>query len=133
MMQFRILDRLSRMTPDERNRLLGKLPPPRRSMVERNLRRFEEMPAGRRAALTQRLRQLEQMTPERQAQMRELLRSMAQLPEGRRRELQGEFTRIKRMSDEDRLDYTSSNAFQQKFSEAERDLILDLVETAPAP
>jgi hypothetical protein len=73
------------------------------------------------------------MTPERQAHLRELLRSVGQLPPERRRTLQGEFARMKRMSDEDRLDYTSSAAFQERFSESERDLLLDLVETAPAP
>lgn len=133
MMQFRILDRLSRMSPEDRERLLAKLPPPRRRSVESNLRRFQQMPPARRAALAERLRQFEQMTPERQSHLRELLRTVGQMPPERRRELQGEFARIKRMSDEDRLDYTSSAAFQEKFNESERDLLLDLVETAPAP
>jgi hypothetical protein len=133
LMQFRILDRLSRMSPEERERLLEKLPPPRRRMVESNLRRFQEMPPERRAFLAERLRQFEQMTPERQAHLRELLRSVGQLPPERRRILQGEFARMKRMSDEDRLDYISSTAFQERFNERERELLLDLVDTAPAP
>src|SRR5690606_28395476 len=44
MRQLRIIERLSRMSPEEREKLLNTLPPPRRRMVERNLQRFQEMP-----------------------------------------------------------------------------------------
>lgn len=133
LLQFKILDRLSRMSKEERASLLSKLPPRRRETVEANLKRFQEMPPERRAALAERLRQFEQMTPQRQAHLRELIRSLAQFPRERRQMLQGEFNRMKRMSEEDRLDYTASSTFKQKFNEEERDLLADLVETAPDP
>ena len=133
LIQFKILDRLSRMSNEERGNLLSKLPPRRREMVEANLKRFQEMPPERRAALAERLRQFEQMTPQRQARLRELIRNLAQFPMERRQILQGEFSRMKRMSEEDRLDYTASSKFKQKFNEEERDLLADLVETAPDP
>lgn len=133
MRQLRILDRLSRMSPEKRERLLENLPPARRRIVNRTLERYQAMPPERRAALVERLRQFDAMTPERQAHLRELLRSLEQLPAERRQEIRSEFARIQRMPDEERLDYTASNAFRQKFSDSERELLLDLVDAAPAP
>lgn len=133
LMQFQVFERISRMAPEDREALLSRLPAERRQRVEANLRRLEAMPPERREMLTQRLRQFEEMTPERQDRLRALARQMVSMPPERRTALRAEFARLKQMPDEDRLDYTSSTGFQERFSGAERDLLLDLVETAPSP
>ena len=132
-LQFMILDRLSKMDPAEREKLLSKLPPQRRRWAEESLQRFEKMPPERRRALEQRFQQFSQMTPERQQHLRELMRTLGQLPMERRQSIQAEFRKIKHMPVEDRLDYTSSSNFNEKFDEADRELLLDLVDTAPDP
>ncbi|MCZ2156428.1 MAG: DUF3106 domain-containing protein [Bryobacterales bacterium] len=131
--QLRIIDRLAAMNPAERERLLSTLPPQRRRIVEENLKRFEAMPPEQRAALMRRLESFDEMAPGQQAQFRELLRKVAQMPEERRRLVREEFRRIQRMTDAERLDYVSSNTFRKSLSDTERDLVLDLVETAPEP
>jgi hypothetical protein len=133
LMQFRVLDRISRMAPEDRQRLLSRLPADRRRRMEANLRRLESMPPERRDMIAQRLRQFEQMTPERQDRLRSLTREMSNLPQDRRSLLRQEFVRLQRMSDEDRLDYVESPRFRDRFSERERELLVDLADTAPPP
>jgi hypothetical protein len=133
LMQFRVLDRISRMTPEDRARFLSRLPDDRRRRMEANLSRLEAMPPERREMLAQRLRQFEQMTPERQNRMRGLAREMGGLPEDRRALVRQEFLRMQRMAPEDRMEHLESERFRERFSERERDLLVDLVETAPGP
>ena len=129
--QFRALDRLSRMAPEDRERLLSRLPAARRRTVESSLQRFQAMPPERRQLLERRLRQFQGMTPERQNRLRTLTREMMDLPPERRNVLRREFGRLQGLSDEDRMDYTERQAFREQFSERERELLLELVEIAP--
>src|SRR5215467_11793844 len=74
------LERFSRMTPDERQRALDRLPPERREKIEQQLRQYNSMsPVERRQ-----LEAFRDLPPERQETVRRIYRRMNNLPEDRR-------------------------------------------------
>lgn len=133
MLQFRILDRLSRMAPADRERLLSRMPEGRRRRVETNLKRLEAMSPEQREKLAQQLRSFRAMSPERRQRLRDLTRELGALPQERRGVVRNEFVKLQRMPEDERIPYVESDTFEKGFSLAERELILNLVEIAPEP
>jgi hypothetical protein len=100
------LRRFLDMKPEQREKELAKLPPPRRARVEQQLQKFDDMPAE------QRERQLQR------------LQAMFNLPPERRQAVNQEIQRIKTFAPgAERRKQLYSEEFQQKFSPEEKELI----------
>jgi len=130
---FSALDRLNRMPPRQRERMLDRLPPERRHEVERRLREFNDLPPGEREALRQRFESFQRLPPERQDEARRVFRRFSELPEDRRRAIQDEIDSINRMTPEERSKRAGSAEFREKFSPQERRLMREMWETFRPP
>ncbi len=122
-----VLERLEKMTPEQRNRVLSKLPPERRKKVEEGLERFHQLPPSEQAQLRNRLERFDQLPPERQAAARRLFARFNQLPEDRRQLLGEEFRLLRNLDDPDRRARINSDEVRSRFTLAEQQLLQDFV------
>lgn len=126
-----ILERLNRMTPEERQRALDRLPPERRARVQERLDRLNAMPPAARERLREQYDEFQKLPPEKQETVRRAFRDLNQLPEDRRPALRREIVRLRNMPAERRAFRMESERFRSLYSESERQLIRDLSEAAP--
>jgi predicted Fe-S protein YdhL (DUF1289 family) len=114
------LDRWNRMTPEQRQRALSKLPP-------------DHLPEAQREGLRERYEQFLQLPPAKQEVVRKEIREFNQLPDERRQTLSKEFEQLRGMSDSERKTRMESDDFKDKFSSEERHILKDLSGTLSAP
>lgn len=121
------VERLERMTPEQRQRVLDRLPPERRERVERGIENLRNMSEEDRA----RLREFRNQSPERREAMRKNLQRMQELPPPRRRAVRDEIQSLRDMSPEARAAHLDSEAFRKRFNQRERDLLSDVSRNMP--
>jgi uncharacterized protein DUF3106 len=100
------LDRFSKMSPEDREKALSKLPPQRRAVFEQRLARYEQMTPEQREHVQQRVEQMESLPKERQNAIRQEIQRMNALPFAQRKKV---------LAGED---------FKQRFSPDEQKLVL---------
>lgn len=74
------LRRLANMTPQQRQRVLSRLPPERRARIEQQLNRLEQLPPDQKARLLQRYDEFQGLPRDRQAAVRTELQALRKLP-----------------------------------------------------
>jgi len=128
-----IVQQLMRMTPEQRERALEKLPPQRQALIRERLQRFDDLP---KAEQERRLRLGEifaNLPPEKQDLVRRQIQAFNQLPDDRRRLVGVAFQRLRRMSESQRQATLGSEPFRNRFSPSEQQMIADLAENLPPP
>jgi hypothetical protein len=128
-----MLDRLEGMSPDERQRLLEKLPPERRQRIEERLRKYESLTPEQRQRLREQFERFQQLPPERQQAVRQLFQRFSQLPEDRRRAVRRGVWELQMLDPARRQIRMDRPGFQSRYSPEERQMIRELLEIAPSP
>ncbi len=123
-----LIERLSRMTPSERDRLLSRLPAERRSLLEERISRYSNMPEDARKRLREEYEFFQQLPEDKQAQVRKLYRQFSDLPDERRRELRRELLLLRSMDSDGRSKRVESEAFRMSYEESERHILTGLIE-----
>ena len=101
------LDRFSKMSPEERDQALAKLPPARRNFIEKNLTRYQNM------------------TPEQQERFKQRLELMRSLPQERQAAVRQQIEQLRAMPPAERRKALYSEEFKQNYSPDEQELIRD--------
>jgi phage-related protein len=122
------LQRLARMTPEERQRALASLPPQRRREILEKFREFQNLPPTARQRVTPELERLQSLPPQRQNQVRRSLQQFRALPDDRKATIRQELGRLSAMPDEDRRARMNSEEFRNRYSPAEQQMIGNLSE-----
>ena len=133
---FEAIERLNSLTPEQRERFLGRLPEERRRVMEERMERFRNMPPEEKARLRELFEQFQQMDPEQQDRARRAFRRFNFLPEERREALQGEMDALRRMNVEERRRYMRTPQFREKFPPPDQRLMLEMMgifEPGPRP
>jgi len=128
-----VVQQLMRMTPEERERALEKLPPQRQALIRERLQKFDSLP---KAEQERRLRLGEifaSLPLEKQDLVRRQIQAFNQLPDDRRRLVGSAFQRLRRMPEERRQAAIGSEQFRNRFTPAELQMITDLSENLPPP
>src|SRR5581483_9169326 len=118
-----VVQQLMRMTPEQRERALEKLPPERQARIREQLQRFDSLP---KAEQERRLRLAEtfaSLPPERQDLVRRQIRAFNELPEDRRRVVGPAFQRLRRMRESERQARMASPGFHNRFTPAEQQML----------
>jgi hypothetical protein len=123
-----VMERLSRMTPEERDRLLANMSPKRRMLLEDRLGKYTRMPTEAKQRLREEYDSFHQLPPEKQDEVRKLYKQFSELPDDRRRTLRRELVRLRNMPEQRRAGRMQSERFQSEYSESERALLTNLVE-----
>ncbi|HYO83764.1 MAG TPA: DUF3106 domain-containing protein [Bryobacteraceae bacterium] len=131
-----IMERLSQMTEEQRDRFLGRLPADRRARLEERLQKYRELPEAERLRLQAEYDAFRQLPPERQEEMRTLFRSFGDRDEHQRRRLRRELVRLRKIPATQRAQRMQSDDFRREFSEEERSFLsrlTELLESRPVP
>ena len=128
-----ILDRLEAMSPEQRQRLLEKLPPERRQRLEARLKAYESLPQDQRDRLRRQFDTFRALTPEQKEDARRLFRHFMQLPPGRRQVLRREANRLSRLPWPKRQALIASPDFEHRYSPEERQILHALAAITPNP
>ncbi|MBI3282067.1 MAG: DUF3106 domain-containing protein [Acidobacteria bacterium] len=130
---LRAFERLRKMPPAQRQRVLEKLPPERRARLEAELENFNRMPAEQRQKLRKQYEEFRQLPPDQQDAARRLFRRFNTLPENRRPVVREEFLRFRTLTPEERRARINSDEFRNKYTRQEQQLLENLAKTMPAP
>jgi hypothetical protein len=128
-----LMEQLSRMTPKERDHVLGRLPSERRSVIEDRLRKYSEMPEPARRRLRDEYNLFQRLPPEKQQEMRKLFKQLFEFPEDRRRVLRRELFRLRNMTPDRRASRMNSARFKEDLTEDEREFLMSLTELFSRP
>jgi hypothetical protein len=125
------LQKLDRMTPEQRDHALDELPPERRHKLEQGLEEYDNLSADDRKRLAQRYEWFSGLSAGRQDALRKVFQKFTTLPPERRDALRDEMTRLSGLSESDRKARLKSRDFKSKYSRLEREIIEDLCAALP--
>jgi hypothetical protein len=128
------IDRWNRMSPEERERELAKLPPDRARMIRQRIWQYNHMPPEEQQALRERYRTFSQLPTEKQQIVRDRLREFSQLPEARQPLVHLEVKQLRVLPEAQRKARINGEEFRGRFSPQEQQIIKDLsTYLAPEP
>ena len=128
-----VIQRLMRMTPEERERALEKLPPARQAQIRERLQRFDALPRQEQERRLQLGQMFANLTPEKQDLVRRRIQELNQLPDERRGQVVAAFQRLRRLPDGERQARMASPQFRRRFTPDEQQMLADLADNLPPP
>jgi hypothetical protein len=128
------VQRMMAMTPEQRERILEKLPPQQQANVRQRLENFDRLPPAEKARRLQLLEGFSNLPPEKQRILERQLPAYNALPP-EKKEILGfkGIQQLARMSDSERQARLNSEELKSKFSPAELKMISDIAENYPFP
>jgi Protein of unknown function (DUF3106) len=117
------IERLRRMTPDQRERVLSLLAPERRRRVEARLAELDQMNDDQRARLGRRLQQFRDLPPADRERLRDLAGQLNSMDPPRRQVVRRELLRLRALNNGDRQARLDSPGFRRQYSTEERTLL----------
>ncbi len=120
------IDRWNRMSPEERERELAKLPPARARLIRQRIKRYNQMNPQAQQDLRQRYQTFSQLPPDIQQVIRKRLREFRQLPADRHPAVHQEVEKLRLLPEPQRQASMNSDDFRTRFSPQEQQIIRDL-------
>ena len=120
------IERLLRMTPVQRERVLSAMAPDRRQRIEARLAELGHMNDNQRAKLGRQLQSFRDLPVADQQRLRGLAKQLNMMDLPRRRVVRRELLGLRAMADADRQTRLASDEFRRQFSTEERDLLEQL-------
>ena len=111
-----IVDKWNRMTPEERDKALAKLPPGQRDKIQQQLNRYNNLTPQQR----RQLQKFNQLPPEKQNQARRLFSQYNEFPRARQGVLIQEYENLRAMPEVDRKARLASDEFRGKYDAHEQ-------------
>lgn len=117
------IERLRRMPPGQRQKLLERLPPERRQKVERQLHDLDEMSPEERQRLHEHYESFRQLPREKQDALRGAFKRFNMLSTDRREALRKEMSDLRRMHPRERRERWLSGEFNRTYSFEEQQIM----------
>jgi hypothetical protein len=127
------VERLLAMPPEQRERVLEKLPASEQERLRRRFEQFDRRPPEERARLLNQWRQIASLTPERRELLSKQMQAFNELPEDRARAVRRALNQLSRLSPEEREARMASDGFKNGFSASEQQMISDIAANYPFP
>jgi phage-related protein len=125
------LERLTKLSPEQRNKALAGLPPARRAKIEQQLSDYQKMKPEERAKVLDRYNRMQALPPQKRAQVRASLQQFANLPQPRKAVVRRQLNQMKGLSDSDRRTMMNSEEFRSKFTASEQQMMADIASVTP--
>ncbi len=122
------ISRLYRATPEQRERVLEKLPPAAQERARRNLQWFDSLSPEQQKMVIEQGERLASLPPERQQQFQQSFREFQRLPQDRKLAVRMALNRLRVMTEERRAEVLASEQFRNRFAPEEQKMIVDLCE-----
>ena len=127
------VERLLGMSPEQRDRVLEKLPPGQQANLRKRFERFDQLPAAEKARRLEQWKRFDALPPEKRELLTRQMQAFSALPGDRRVALGRALGPLSRMTPEERQQRLNSKGFRNRFSESERQMLSDLAENYPMP
>ncbi len=127
------VERLMAMPPEKREQVLERLPPQQQANLRERLDRFDKLPAAERERLNRMWNTFNSLPPEKQAIVTRQMQAFYSLPVARGEELKPVLQRLRLMPEEQRNTLLGSEAFKNRFSAAELQMLADISQNYPLP
>jgi Protein of unknown function (DUF3106) len=124
---------LYRMTPEQRERVLEKLPPARQAQLRQHLAEFDSLPPAEQQRLIRGADKLASMPPEREREIRQSWQAFQKLPQERRQAIRQVLNRMQTMPEAQRELIMNSDQFKSRFSPDEQRIIRDMSDIVMPP
>jgi hypothetical protein len=125
------VERLFAMSPEQRERILEKLPMARQTALRKRFAQFDQRPPEERARLLQMWKKMESLSPEKREILTRQMQAFNALPDDRRVVMRRALNNLSKMSPEDREKRLGDEQFRNRFSAAELQMLSDLAENYP--
>jgi hypothetical protein len=128
-----VAQRLMRMTPEQRERALEKLPPQQQAQIRQRLERLDNLPPQQRERVIQQYQEFQSLSPEKQNLVTRQIQAINHLPDDRGPVVRAELQRLRRMPENEREARMASEEFKGKFTPAEQQMLSDISANLPQP
>lgn len=118
--------KLQKMSPEEREKALEKLPPARREQIEKRIQNFQNLPPAVQERRLTRLEKLNKLPLQEQTKVRQSMRDLQALPNDRKRAVNQELERMSVMGDEEKQYHMNTEEFRNRFSPDEQEMVGNL-------
>jgi len=125
------IDEFMRMSPEERQKALNRLPPEQRRRLQERLEKFNQLPDGQQQTLRNMYDRLNQLPPERQQSVRKSMRQFSREPQDRRQAMRQELKSLAPLEAGDREARMTSTEFREKFNGKEQGIVRDMSDLLP--
>ena len=125
--------RLYRATPEERERVLERLPIGQQDRMRRELARFDSLPKDQQTVMIKRSERLAALPPEKQRAFMRQMQALNRLEPERTRAVRQALMRLAALPDDQRSDALNREEFRSRFSEEELQIITDLAAVMMPP
>jgi hypothetical protein len=126
------IDRLFKMSPEERERAIEKLPPQQQANIRKQLENFDKRPEAAKEWELQRLNTLWSLPPATHALVSQQIKAFNSLPPDRLEIVKPAYVRLSRSTPEQREEILARPQFRSRFSPAELQILTVLPEYWPA-
>ncbi len=127
-----IVERLVSMNPDQRKKVLQKLPPERRKQLESRLHDYDRLTPAQKANLQLQYQSFKGLSAEQQAHLRRLYQRFNNFPSERQDALRVEVQKMKAISAADRRARMNSDEFRNRYNQREQALLAELAKAVPS-
>ena len=126
-------ERLIAMPPEERDRVLEKLPPQQQERLRERLDRWDKLPPQQKALQLEMLKRYASLPPEKQPIYLQQIQAFNQLPRDRRQQVVQELRVLWRLPEDQRQARLNSEDYKTRFSPAELQMLNEISITNPLP
>ena len=124
---------LYKLSPEQRDRALEKLPFAMQQRLRRELQRFDQLPKEEQELRIRQIERFDSLTPEKQMAFRARLQALASLDQDRRRQVTAALRRLHNALPGERARILARPAFQARFTPEEFQIITTLAEVMLPP
>ena len=125
------IDEFERMSPEQQQRALDRLPPGQRRKVQERIARFNRLPPPQQRTLRNLYNRLHQLPPERQDAVRKAINRFSRQPPERQDALREELRGMGALSEQGREARMASRDFKNRFSGKEQGIVRDMAPLLP--
>jgi hypothetical protein len=127
------IDRLLRMSPEQRERAIEKFPPQQQANFRRRFENFDKQTEEQKQRQLQHLDEFWSLPPDKQKLVRDQMNAFKALPEDRLAVVKQAYVMLSRMTPEERNERLLRPQFRSRFTPAELQILSVLPEYYPAP
>jgi hypothetical protein len=125
------VERLYRMTPEQRDRALEKLPPQQQERMRAQLKWFDGLAPEQQQVVLNRVERLAALPPEKRREWLTAMQDFQRLEPERRPQIQLVLRRLQNATEEQRKAFFDSPRFHSDYTAEEQKIILDLSQIMP--
>lgn len=126
-----LVERLSLMPVEQRNRLLERMAPERRALIEKRLEQYNAIKPEDQIRLKKDYEDFQNLPPEKQAEARRIFREISDLEPPRRQQVRAAINRLRPFTGVDLERRMTSRVFLERFGAKERVLIRQALAVLP--